>query len=415
MEGHVSYSHYKMELEEAVSDPRSSSIGGFDVGLDFTYFYGKDELKYGIELVGFKTEYQFENSSGLTIEQVENTTELGFYAKYKWIKGKFIVEPSFRMQWYASLSEMSPEPRLAIKYNATKSLRFKLAGGFYSQNLISARSDRDVVNLFYGFLSGPENLPKTYDDDEVTSKLQKATHIIVGLEYDLSDQIAINLEGYYKKFNQLTNLNRNKMYEDDEDNVEQPDLLKKDFVIEEGDAQGVDFTLSYNDRKYSLWAVYSYSIVNRYYENIEGDVTQYYPHFDRRHNVNLVGTWKFGGKLDWEFSARWNFGTGFPFTQTQGYYEKITFNQGIYTDYINQNGDLELILAELNEGRMPDYHRLDFNLKKKFLLSENSTIEIDFSVINVYNRENVFYRDRITQEIVYQLPIIPSLGVSWRF
>ena len=32
---------------------RSSSIAGFDVGLNFTYFLGKDELKYGIELIGF--------------------------------------------------------------------------------------------------------------------------------------------------------------------------------------------------------------------------------------------------------------------------------------------------------------------------------------------------------------------------
>ena len=40
----------------------------------------------------------------------------------------------------------------------------KFAGGFYSQSLMSSSSDRDVVNLFYGFLNGPENLPATYKD-----------------------------------------------------------------------------------------------------------------------------------------------------------------------------------------------------------------------------------------------------------
>jgi hypothetical protein len=33
----------------------------------------------------------------------------------------------------------------------------------------------------------------------------------------------------------------------------------------------------------------------------------------------------------------------------------------------------------------------------------------------LYNRNNVFYRDRITGEIVYQLPLMPSLGVTWAF
>ena len=60
-----------------------------------------------------------------------------------------------RIQYYSSLAEFSPEPRLGIKYKASERLRLKAAGGLYSQNLISANSDRDVVNLFYGFLSVP--------------------------------------------------------------------------------------------------------------------------------------------------------------------------------------------------------------------------------------------------------------------
>jgi hypothetical protein len=160
--------------------------------------------------------------------------------------------------------------------------------------------------------------------------------------------------------------------------------------------------------------VYSYAYVNRFYEDIDGELEHYYPHFDRRHNVNLVGTYRFGSKLTWEFSARWNFGSGFPFTQTQGYFEKINFEE-IYEDYLTENGELGIIYAELNGGRLPTYHRLDFNFKKRFYLSEHSKLDIDFSLVNVYDRQNVFYRDRITGEIIYQLPIIPSLGVTWTF
>ena len=43
----------------------------------------------------------------------------------------------------------------------TDNFRVKGSAGRYSQNLVAANSDRDVVNLFYGFLSAPEDLPSS--------------------------------------------------------------------------------------------------------------------------------------------------------------------------------------------------------------------------------------------------------------
>jgi len=42
-------------------------------------------------------------------------------------------------------------------------------------------------------------------------------------------------------------------------------------------------------------------------------------------------------------------------------------------------------------------------------------MEITASATNAYSRENIFFVDRITNEKVYQLPLIPSLGFSWTF
>ncbi len=411
--GYAAYSEYEITLKDDVNPDRTSAINGFNMGFDFNYFLGRDQLKYGIEVQGFTTDYFYINSVGRTIQQKENTTELGLFVKYKKTAGKFLIEPSIRLQWYASLSTISPEPRLSLKYNVTDNFRLKFAGGLYSQNLISATSDRDVVNLFYGFLSGPDNLPDEFDGKDVTHALQKSEHLILGAEFDLGRYITMNIEGYYKNFSQLTNLNRNKIF--DESDIEQPQLLRMDFIIEEGDAEGIDFTLKYEDKSFYIWAVYSYAVVNRYYEDIDGELQKYNPHFDRRHNVNLLGVYRFGGKKDWEFSARWNFGSGFPFTQTQGYYEKINFDEGIYSDYTTINGELGIMYADLNAGRLPTYHRLDLDLKKRFFISENTIFEVDASVVNVYNRKNIFYVDRITNEIVYQLPIMPSLGLSLSF
>jgi len=412
--GHAAYSKYKVSLSDDINPDRTSEISGFNMGFDFNYFLGHDQLKYGIEVLGFTTDYYFINSVGRTIEQKENTTELGMYVKYKKTAGKVLIEPSFRLQWYASLGQMSPEPRLSMKYNVTDNFRLKFAGGLYSQNLISATSDRDVVNLFYGFLSGSDNLPDEFDGEDVTHNLQKSEHLILGAEFDLGRFVTMNIEGYYKNFSQLTNLNRNKLF-DEEKAPQAPDLLTKDFIVEKGDAEGIDLTLKFDNSKLYVWAVYSFAYVNRYYEDASGELQHYNPHFDRRHNVNLLVVYRFGGKKDWEFSTRWNFGTGFPFTQTQGYYEKINFDEGIYTDYTSTNGELGILYADLNAGRLPTYHRLDMDLKKRFHISEHTVFEVDVSVVNVYNRENVFYVDRITNEVVYQLPIMPSLGISLAF
>lgn len=411
MEGIVAYSKYKMTLQETGdNNPRTSGIDGFNVGLNFTYFLGKDEVKYGVELLGFKTDFEFSNQFNRTIGQTENTTELGAFVKYKKTKGKMLIEPSFRFHWYASLSNLSPEPRLALKYNATEHIRFKLATGLYSQNLISANSERDVVNLFYGFLSGSENIPDKFDGEDVTHYLQKSEHIILGTEIDLARGLSLNVEGYFKNFSQLTSLNNNKIFNDTPEFSDQPDELKSDFKIEKGDAKGVDFALKYNTNNLYLWAVYSLGYVNR-----NDGTREYVPHYDRRHNVNLVASYKAGASQDWEFNARWNFGSAFPFTPSQGFYEKITFGDGFGTDITSVNGDLGILYGEINSKRMSAYHRLDLNVKKTFFLSERSRLEIDAGATNVYNRPNVFYVDRITNEKVDQLPIMPSLGVSLSF
>lgn len=294
-------------------------------------------------------------------------------------------------------------------------MRFKMAGGLYAQNLISAQSDRDVVNLFNGFLGGPDNLPKTFVDrngntGEVGSRLQKSIHAIVGTEYDLSKNLNINIEGYLKYFPQLTILNRYRIFDDVPANVNRPDILKKDFIIEDGYAYGLDFSSKYEYKNIYVWAVYSISYVDRWDGNIV-----YNPVFDRRHNVNFVANYSFGKDKTWELSGRWNFGSGFPFTQTQGYFEKFDFVDGIGTDYTTANGQLGVEYASINQGRLPSYHRFDLNVKKTLSVSNYSILEMNVGVTNLYNRDNIFYYDRIRNERVNQLPIMPSLGATLTF
>ncbi len=188
--------------------------------------------------------------------------------------------------------------RLGAKYNATDDLRFKFAGGLYSQNLVSSVNDLDVINLFQGFLAGPEEA--VFDpfsaNGSPDSRLQTSFHGVAGVEYDFLPNLEVNVEGYYKGFTQLIQINRNKRV------VQDPD-----FSVERGEAYGLDVSLRYEIKNFFLWSTYSLGFVNR------DDGQQTYPTiFDRRHNANILMTYSLGAENEWEIAARWNGGTGFP-------------------------------------------------------------------------------------------------------
>ena len=410
IQGNFAYSDYKIKLDEQNMNPRTSEISGFNGGLNWTYYLGKNEAHWGIEMSGVKTAFNFFNVMNLKIDYNDNSTEIAGFFKYKWTLGKFLIEPSIRLQCYATLQKISPEPRLAMKFNLCDKVRLKFAGGMYTQNLIAANSDQDVVNLFYGFLTSPENLQSHFNRKAVTSKLQRSDHAILGVEFEPFNHITANVEGYLKYFPQVTNINNNKIFEDNAVNSDKPDYLKKDFIVESGDAEGADASIKYNYKQLYIMAVYSLGFIHRF-----DGMIHYAPQYDRRHNINFVATYAFGKNLNWEFDLRWNLASGFPFTLTQGYYENIPFSNGINTDYTSANGSLGVIYADLNSGRLPYYHRLDLSLKKHFMLGQNTSLEANVGVTNAYDRANIFYVNRITQQHVNQLPIMPSIGLNFSF
>lgn len=410
-EGNFAYSQYKISLTEKDQRPRSSAINGFNLGLGFKQFFKKSEIKYGLEVIGFATNFDFFNAVNRSIKQNDNTTEMAGYIKTRLVLGdRVVLEPSFRAHYYASVGALSPEPRLSAKVNVADWFRIKIAGGLYSQNLMAANSDRDVVNLFYGFLSSPTSLPDEFDGKTVKNGLQRSSHAIMGFEFDAGKNIRINVEGYYIKFNQLTNINRNKIFDDTPEYASKPDYLKKDFVIENGSSRGLDFTLKYEKGRLYVWLVYSLMYTDRF-----DGLISYKPIFDRRHNVNAVVSYNFGKAQLWQADVRWNFGSGLPFTQTQGFFEKPPLNNGINSNYTNANGDLGIIYAGLNQGRLPYYHRLDVSLRRKFMFSERMTLDAVISCTNAYNRENIFYFDRVNYKRINQLPILPTLGLAFSF
>ena len=401
LSGIVGFSSYDIGIEQELADPRSSFIREYLLGLNFNYFGSDYAFKYGVEVKSIRTEFDFTNPFGITLDQTQSTSELSGFLKFRKSWDRLVFEPGVRIQYYASLGEFSPEPRLGIKWNITDRTRFKAAAGLYSQNLISVSNERDVVNLFSGFISGPESQFTDINGVPVDSKLQTSRHVVLGVEQDLGTKLQVNVEGYLKDFPQIVVVNRNKT-----------EVTQADFSTETGEAYGVDFSAKYQTSQFYVWGTYSLSFVNRF------DGEQTFPTiFDRRHNVNFLATYTLGREKDWLLSARWNFGTGFPFTLTQGFFNDIPFSGGIGTDVLTDNQeDVGIIFDdERNSGRLPTYHRLDLSIQKNFKFTDFSNLEVVFGISNAYNRDNIFFFDRVRFERVDQLPIIPSLGIRFNY
>ncbi len=424
--GRFAYSKYFIDYQESNFAPRSSGIDGFEGGIDFTYFFpGYSQLKYGIEVSGFHTALDYTNQLGNTTRLDRRNTLAGLFVTYrKNFSKKFIFEPGFRLQYYSNISSVSPEPRLGLKYNLTRNIRLKGAAGLYSQNIISTKSDRDIVNFFTGFVLSPDQTILNTDGERVNSNLQRAYHGIIGLEVDVND-IEFNLEPWYKNFNQNIELSRVKVNGSD-----------PDFTAGSGIAYGVDLSARYKKKRLYLWGVVSYQqikyktvvldgnrVTNNYVNGQPNGVTgvtkveTYPPPFDRRININLLASYTAGKRKDWDLSARFNLGSPFPFTQTQGFYENLSpTGSGINTNIATQNGSIGILYGnDINGGRLSYYHRLDLSARKRFDLSENSNIETTLSVSNLYNRNNIFYINRLDNTRIYQLPIFPSVNLTWNF
>ncbi|MBU3660858.1 MAG: TonB-dependent receptor [Flavobacteriales bacterium] len=415
--GHVNGSNFQTTFAETALEPRFSKIGGFDLGFDFSVFLkNESEMNYGFNLSGFNTQFVTYNEAKRKIEANNFTTEIGTYFNYRKVTNRWVIQAGMRVQVYASLNTISPEPRLGLKYNANENLRFKFSGGRFSQNFTSASSDKDVVNLFNGLLSAPTNVQEQFVNEfqkikNTKNGLQYAWHAILGFEYDLGKNITFNVEGYYKYFSQLSNINQNKLYEDVAQFEQIDDVFKKDFILESGQSYGVDFLVKYNKDRWFLWGVYSLGKNTRWDGFIE-----YFPVFDRRHNINLVGSYLFGKKKDYEVNVRWNLGSGLPFTPNAGFYQGETFQGGVTTDYVTNNPTTtSTLLGSFNSQRLPAYHRLDVTFKKQFVFKNKTSMELIASVTNVYGRNNIFYVNRVTGEEIYQFPILPSFGLSYKF
>ena len=125
--------------------------------------------------------------------------------------------------------------------------------------------------------------------------------------------------------------------------------------------------------------------------------------FDYPFVFNLLGGYRLSPV--WEFSARLSFLSGRPFTP---YDQAVSTAQrrGVYD------------LARVNDGRAPDYARVDVRVDRRFSVG-GQPINLFVGVQNVINRRNFasysWNRRTNAQQFGEQQGIFPIVGFDWRF
>jgi hypothetical protein len=376
-------SYFSGEVIPNFSDTRAkkNEINDATVKAGFTYIFKNDnELTGGTEFATVKSNLRLENVRKAFSEISEEGTNVSLYGKYKLSSvNNLILEGGTRFNFArlanGTAGDFSFEPRINLTYRIFPWISFKSAWGIYQQELTTISDENEIITVFEPWIITP-------------SYLQPATaiHYVAGFIVSPISGFSFDIEGYYKLIHNLTSVNERKYFPDD------PDL-----VAGRGESYGLEFLNSFNQQPVSVSIAYSLSWA---FKEVYG--IKYHPRYDSRHNLSVLLEYNFGS--GWSASAAWTYNSGLPFTQIIGFYNKLYFNDlgtrnFFFTPYT--------ILASKNIGLLPDYHRLDLSLSKKFSIG-TFKFRADVSVINVYDRKNLFYFDRTTGERVNMLPFLPT-------
>ena len=386
----LSFSDFKgtVSPNQSQSKEKNNQLSDVTADMNFTYvFDSKDELGFGLKIKEVKTDLFLENSFGAESVIGSSGSNFSLFAKYKFLRYEnFGVDIGTRINAIHFTKKAGGshllEPRVSVTYRAIKDIAFKAAWGVYIQELTTLSDETEIISLFEPWIITPDYLEPA-----------KSTHYMVGVEINLLENLSFESEAYYKFARNIPTLNDNKFYSND------PDL-----VSGSQESYGLEFLLRYFQEPINFTASYAMG-----YAYKEVDNWLYYPRYDSRHALNFSLEFNIGA--GWQASAVWVYNSGLPFTQSIGYYDKFYFDDLYSGNPVYESYKPYALLRDINLGRMPDYHRLDLNISKKFELSFMD-FALDFSIINVYDRKNIFYFKRDTGERVNMLPFLPTATVK---
>jgi outer membrane receptor protein involved in Fe transport len=224
-------------------------------------------------------------------------------------------------------------------------------------------------------------------------RAQRADHAILGLERELGHDLSLRVEAYRKDYSRL-----HTRYENLYDPLSLAPELRWDRVAIEpyaARADGLELLLTHRPvGAWSGWASYAWS---RVVDRLGGaDVRR---SWDQTHTMNVGVGWTRG---PWQATVAGQYHTGWPVTSIG----------------VDATGDV--VLGGRNDSRYAHFGSLDARLSREWPLARG-TLTAHLEVTNALDRRNPCCTDldyddgMLGRELRHWLPLVPSVGVLWKF
>jgi outer membrane receptor protein involved in Fe transport len=240
------------------------------------------------------------------------------------------------------------------------------------------------------------------DGETAFQRAQRATHGVASVEQDLTDALTLRAEFYRKDYDHPFS-----RYENLLNTVVVLPELKPDRILiapEEALAEGAEVSLRYGTDALSGWIAYTQSRVR---DRVDGEWL--HRSWDQRNYTSGGVTWRGGG---WEASLAAIWHRGWPTTEV----ELATLDPFPLVEVDTRNA-----------VNLSNYARVDLRVARRFDLGTAGELTAFLEVSNLAKRNNdccVEYQLEDEEEPgeVFldveprgSLPLVPSLGVLWKF
>ncbi len=405
----VSRFDYKDEFQfdDIFSFSSSSQTYNYSLKQDFSFLPHKNHrLDFGahythhiirpIELDAGTETSSFGESQKYTGE------EIAAYVEDNWsISRKLSMKAGFRFSGFLTTDNKfwsAPEPRLAFNYQLNERTAIKASYARMAQYLHQVKFS--PLSFLDAWFPSNKNIAPQLSDQ-----------VSVGWNrLFFNDQISISNEYYYKwLYNQLEYQNGAAFLFINENYHER-------LAVGKGYSYGTEVQIEKKKGKFTGWLSYTLSWSFRDFPDLNnGEIFPFT--YDRRHVINLVTQYRL--PRNWSLSANWTYRTGVATDLAVGRY----FLYGINFS----NPTVVPVYTEVNNFRMPPYHRFDIGAIKEFRTDKKVQTELVFSVYNVYNRRNpffIYYDDLVNEEtgevkfvskLASLFPVIPSVSFNASF
>jgi hypothetical protein len=309
-----------------------------------------------------------------------------WYADAQLRFGRLTLTPGLRLDYARDTGHSDLSPRLTARYDLSTN----------ATQPDGSVSRRTTLKAGVGLFHQPAQ-PQETDEVFGTPGLEsnRATHYALGIEREVTDNVEVNVEGFYKDLSQLVSRSAGL------DGTFAYDNRGSGYVI------GGETLIKYKaDARFFGWLAYTLS---RSIRQDEPDGRSYPFQFDQTHILTVLGSYKLG--RGWEAGARFRLVSGpldTPALSAPNLPAVFAADAAAYTP---------LQGAPFSE-RLPLFHQLDLRVEKQWQYED---FELTFFVDlwNAYNNasaEAISYNFDYSRRTYQQgLPIIPSLGIRGEF